>query len=40
MFLLEPALCQFIYLNPVMDPQLKSDAAELRDRIMQIAGHL
>lgn len=40
MFLYEFGSYWFIYLNPVMDPQLKSDAAELRERIMQIAGHL
>ena len=40
MFLCEFGSREFIYLNPVMDPQLKSDATELRERIMQIAGHL
>ena len=40
MFLFKSIPRRFIYLNPVMDPQLKSAAAELRERIKQIAGHL
>ena len=30
----------FIYLKPVMDPQLQTNAKELRGRIAQIVGHL
>ena len=31
---------RFIYLKPVMDPQLQTNASNLHDRISQIVRHL